>query len=129
MNRRTAREKALQILFPIDINTKKPSEALKEFLEESEGSPFLTMLVEGVITYVDDIDSVISKHLEGWTIDRIASVEKTILRMATYEMNYVADIPESVSINEAVELAKTFGDEDSSKFVNGVLSKMMNNKG
>lgn len=125
MNRRTAREKALQILFPIDINTKQPSEAIEDFLESNEGHPFLTMLVEGVITYVDDIDTIISNHLENWTIDRIAAIEKTILRIATYEIKYVTDIPERVSINEAVELAKKFGDEKSSKFVNGVLSKVI----
>lgn len=126
MNRRTAREKALQILFPIDINNKQPTEAIEDFLETNENYPFLTMLVEGVIHYVYEIDDLIVLHLENWTIDRIAAVEKTILRIAIYEMKYVPDIPDRVSINEAIELAKKFGDENSSKFVNGVLSKMIN---
>lgn len=125
MNRRTSREKALQILFSIDLNSKDPEEAIRDVLEEQEENPFLTVIVKGVMNHIDKIDAEISNCLENWTIDRIASVEKTILRMATYELLYLQDIPESVSMNEAVELAKIFSDEESGKFVNGVLSKII----
>lgn len=125
MKRRTAREYALQILFPIDINFKQPTEAIQDFLESDDIDPFLFRLVDGVITHLEKIDSIISDHLENWTFDRIATVEKTILRIATYEMNYEEDIPPEVSVSEAIEIAKKFGDEKSSKFINGVLSKMI----
>ena len=125
MNRRTAREKAMQILFQLEINDIEPTLAIENFIESTEGNEFLTALVEGVIKYIAEIDEVISSSLENWTFDRVASVEKIILRIATYEINYLEDIPESVSINEAVELAKKFGDEKSGQFVNGVLSKII----
>lgn len=126
MNRRTAREKAMQILFQLDINDSSTAEAIEDFLGTDKGDQFLTTLVEGVTEHTVAIDDIIKKHLENWTIDRIASVEKTILRISIYEINYLDDIPISVSINEAVELAKKYGDEMSGKFVNGVLSKIIN---
>lgn len=126
MNRRTAREKAMQILFQLDINDSSTAEAIEDFLGTDKSDEFLTTLVEGVTEYTVAIDDIIKKHLENWTIDRIASVEKTILRISIYEINYLDDIPISVSINEAVELAKKYGDEMSGKFVNGVLSKIIN---
>src|SRR5699024_6424273 len=104
----------------------QPSEAVEAFLDKKEEHSFLTMLVNGVIGSLNEIDEIIGNHLENWTLDRIAAVEKTILRIATYELNYVPEVPDRVAINEAVELAKKFGDEKSSKFVNGVLSKMIN---
>ncbi|HLS60643.1 MAG TPA: transcription antitermination factor NusB [Virgibacillus sp.] len=125
MNRSTAREKAMQVLFQLDVNNSEPAEAIQRFLGEEEGNYFLTGLVEGVTQNQGRVDAIIVEHLENWTIDRIAAVEKTILRIATYEINYMEDIPESVSINEAVELAKKYGDEQSGKFVNGVLSKII----
>ncbi|WP_099158466.1 transcription antitermination factor NusB [Virgibacillus ndiopensis] len=125
MNRHTAREKAFQILFQLDINDINPGEAAEEYLETMEIDEFLRKLVQGVATNKATIDNTISEHLENWSIQRIASVEKTILRIATYEIKYVEDIPTNVSINEAVELANTYGDEKSGKFVNGVLSKIV----
>ena len=125
MKRTTAREKAMQILFQLEINDIDPVQAIGNHLGENKNDEFLTMLVLGVEENKKEIDDVIIQHLENWTIDRIAAVEKTILRIATYEINYMEDIPESVSINEAVELAKKYGDEQSGKFVNGVLSKII----
>lgn len=125
MNRRTAREKAMQILFQLDMNESNPSEVIKNFIGENVGNKLLNILVEGVTAKQEEIDQVISSHLENWSIDRIASVEKIILRIATYEIKYLDDIPPNVSINEAVELAKKFGDENSGRFINGVLSKII----
>lgn len=125
MKRHTAREKAFQILFQMDLNDLDPNEVLKEQNDTEEIDSFLEGLVQGVAAHRKTIDALISKHLENWTIQRIASVEKTILRIATYEITYLEDIPTSVSINEAVDLANKYGDEKSGKFVNGVLSKII----
>lgn len=125
MNRHTAREKAFQILFQLDINDSDPNKAVEDHLETLEVDEFLMSLVQGVAEYKTAIDATISKHLEHWTIERIASVEKTILRIAVLEIKYIEDIPTNVSINEAVELANIYGDEKSGKFVNGVLSKII----
>lgn len=125
MNRHTAREKAFQVLFQLDMNDNTPERALEDHLEELEIDAFLMSLVQGVAEHKTAIDDTISMHLENWTIDRIASVEKTILRIAILEINYKDDIPTNVSINEAVELANMYGDEKSGKFVNGVLKKIV----
>ncbi|MFD2630791.1 transcription antitermination factor NusB [Oceanobacillus kapialis] len=124
MNRHAAREKAFQILFQLDINDNEPKQAIAEFLESEENGTFLTLLVEGVASHKTDLDQLISENLENWSLQRIASVEKTIMRIAAFEMKYLEDIPVNVSINEAVELANTYGDDKSGKFINGVLSKL-----
>ncbi|WP_164668652.1 transcription antitermination factor NusB [Virgibacillus doumboii] len=125
MKRHSAREKAFQILFQLDINDNDPEKAIEDHLETMEIDTFLLSLVQGVAEHKEAIDNTITDHLENWSFSRIASVEKTILRIAIYEIRYVQDIPTSVSINEAVELANTYGDEKAGKFVNGVLSKII----
>lgn len=125
MNRHTAREKAFQILFQLDLNDFEPKQAIANFLEAEEHDMFLTKLVEGVTFNKVEIDRVISENLANWSLQRLASVEKTILRVATYEIHYMEDVPTSVSINEAIELGNTYGDEKSGKFINGVLSKII----
>jgi N utilization substance protein B len=128
MKRTTAREKAMQILFQLEINDIDPVQAIENHLGDTKGDSFLTKLVLGVEENKEGIDKIIIQHLENWTIDRIASVERTVLRLATFEINFIDSIPENVSINEAVELAKKFADEQSGKFVNGVLSKIIAKK-
>lgn len=128
MKRTTAREKAMQILFQLEINDIDPVQAIENHLGDTKSDAFLTKLVLGVEENNEVIDDIIIQHLENWTIDRIASVERTVLRLATYEINFIDNIPESVSINEAVELAKKYADEKSGKFVNGVLSKIIAKK-
>ncbi|MBY7143407.1 transcription antitermination factor NusB [Virgibacillus sp. NKC19-3] len=125
MNRHTAREKAFQILFQLNINNNSTDQVMDELLENEERDVFLTTLVEGVINTTSEIDAIIVNHLENWSLDRIAFVEKTILRIATYEIHFLVDIPKNVSINEAIELGNTYGDEKSGKFINGVLSKII----
>ncbi|TRM12671.1 transcription antitermination factor NusB [Lentibacillus cibarius] len=124
MNRHAAREKAFQVLFQLDMNDKQPEQAMNDYLESLEIDPFLKDLVEGVAENKQALDATISDHLENWTISRIASVERTVLRIAVYEINQKEDVPVNVSINEAVEIANLYGDEKSGKFVNGVLSKI-----
>ncbi|KGX90480.1 transcription antitermination factor NusB [Pontibacillus marinus] len=126
MNRHTAREKAFQAIFQMDINEMTAEEAIQNVTEdEPVHDTFLNQLVLGVVDNRDAIDQKISDHLEKWSFERIASVEKTLLRLATYELTYEEEIPEKVTLNEAIELAKAFGDDKSGSFVNGVLKKML----
>lgn len=125
MKRREAREKAFQFLFQIDINNNEPVAAIREYLDEQGQDDFLQTLIEGVTERKTEIDEIIRTQLENWSLERIAAVERTILRIATYEIRYMDDIPPNVSINEAVELGKIYGDEKSGKFVNGVLSNVI----
>ncbi|MEK5335044.1 transcription antitermination factor NusB [Bacillus sp. FSL M8-0166] len=126
MKRRTAREKALQTLFQIDVSNIDPKEAITHALDEQESDPFFEELVFGVLEEKDKLDDMISRHLVNWKLDRIANVDRAILRLSVYEMVYQEDIPVSVSMNEAIELAKLFGDDKAPKFVNGVLSNIKN---
>lgn len=117
MNRSQAREEAFKLLFQKEMNEDND-------VQLDQLNDFTKQIVQGVIDEIEEIDQIISSHLENWTFNRIASVEKAILRIATYEMTYMEDIPVGVSINEAVELAHMYGDDKSGKFVNGVLSKI-----
>jgi transcription antitermination protein NusB len=122
MKRRIARERALQALFQIDVSKTDPEEAINNVSEEDD--PFLRQLVFGTVEHLSEIDSLIEENLEYWTLDRLGNVDRALLRMAVYEMKYLEDIPFSVSMDEAVEIAKIYGDEKSGKFINGVLSKI-----
>ena len=127
MSRRLAREKALQMLFQMDVGHNS-WEMAKTTLEGAEMSPqdkeFTLNLVEGTRNCLGELDNYIKKYASAWDIDRLANVDKNLIRMALYEMKYLDDIPPSVSINEAIELAKTFGSEDSGRFVNGILDSI-----
>ncbi|MFC7060586.1 transcription antitermination factor NusB [Halobacillus seohaensis] len=125
MKRRLAREKAFQALFQMDSNDINMEEAIQHVVEESGNDVFLNQLVEGVVEYKSEIDHWIEENLEHWTFARLARVEKTLLRMAAYEIKFNEEVPSQVAINEAVELAKIFGEDQSGKFINGVLSKMV----
>ncbi len=126
--RRKAREKALQILFQLDFNDADIEAILEEFWN---GHPtgqkvrgFAERLVKGAFAHREDIDRMITSTLENWSIDRLASVDKAILRLATYELLHMPDVPPKVTINEAVEIAKSYGTDESGRFVNGVLDKI-----
>lgn len=126
MKRRTAREKALQALFQMDMNEMEPAEALENVLEETKSDDYLESLVTGVKENQEEIDTMIQNHLERWKIERLARVDRNILRVALYELLYKKDeVPHNAVLNEAVEISKRFGDEKSSSFVNGVLSKLV----
>ena len=125
MKRRLAREKALQALFQIDMSGIEPAVALENVLEEEEeADDFLRELVIGATANLQEIDKEIGKYLERWTIDRLAKVDLNILRIGAYEIMFNEKVPPNVVINEAVEIAKRFGDDKSGKFVNGILSKI-----
>lgn len=130
MKRRTAREKALQALFQIDISDIDKETAIEHVLEGEKYDPYLTKLVDGVLNNQVSIDETIKQYLENWTLERIANVDRNILRLATYEMIYgqADDVPVNVAIDEAVEIAKLYGDDQSGRFVNGLLSKIKENQ-
>ena len=127
MNRTKAREQAFLLVFEKAFREESMQELMEYAVEAglyqncdfSDGEAF------GVSTYLDEIDGVIQKYIKNWSIDRLSKVSLAILRLAVYELQYVNDIPESVSINEAVELAKQFGSEDDAKYINGVLSSVV----
>lgn len=131
MRKRTlARECALKILYRIEISKESVDSSLKDFWSKSgktvnkDTHEFADFLVEGVVEHIAAIDHVISKYTDNWNISRMAVIDRNILRMAVYEMLHRDDIPPNVSINEAIELAKKYGDIDSGKFVNGILDKI-----
>ncbi|MCM3611236.1 transcription antitermination factor NusB [Planococcus sp. MERTA32b] len=122
MKRHEAREKALQTLFQLEGTELTMAEAI-EHVMDGESDNFYALLVEGTHTNMADIDEKLKGHLENWSLERLPKIERTILRMAVFELTYMEDAPSRVIMNEAIELSKTFGDEKSSRFVNGVLSK------
>jgi len=126
-DRHTARLQALQILYQREITGEPVSVILEErtySTENGEPDEFCRALAAGVEVNLARIDETIGETSEHWTVVRMPMVDRNILRVATYELLFSADTPPSVAINEAVELAKTFGGEDSSKFVNGVLGRI-----
>ena len=125
MKRRTAREKALQALFQIDVSNTDSALAIEHVLEGEKGDEYLDRLVQGVLEHKDEIDSSIKENLEKWSLERLATVDRNLLRIAVYELKFVRDeVPENVILDEAIEIAKIYGDDQSSRFVNGVLSKI-----
>ena len=124
MNRHKAREIALQMIFQMDVG-KNSWEAAQYTLEsaslETSLSSFASELAKGVSEHEAELDNNISAFIEDWDIGRIARIDKSILRLALFEIKYLENIPVVVTINEAVELAKEYGGPDSWRFVNGVL--------
>ncbi|MDV6379245.1 transcription antitermination factor NusB [Sporosarcina sp. GW1-11] len=122
MKRREAREKAIQTLFQLDNNEMTVDEAIG-YIVDGQLNSFYEQLVRGTAENMTEIDSAITNKLENWSIDRLPKIERTVLRLAVYELLYNEEVPNRVILNEAIELCKTFGDEKSGRFVNGVLSK------
>ncbi|HEY8280445.1 MAG TPA: transcription antitermination factor NusB [Bdellovibrionota bacterium] len=140
MRRRKSREFALQILFSLEtqsgqdthLDTERAQSATKEYLqnfaprgfEEILDVPFLQRLVEGICTDVKAIDQELEKHSEHWKLYRMTRIDRNVLRIGVEELKSFHDVPSKVTLDECVELAKRFGTDDSSAFVNGVLDKV-----
>lgn len=128
LERSRARRQALHILYQREVTGQPVSRILaeKSYIVDEDGEPgeFCALLAFGAEEHADEIDRLISDVSENWAVSRMPLVDRNILRMAVFELVYLDDVPASVTINEAVELAKTFGGEDSSKFVNGVLGRI-----
>lgn len=101
----------------------------RETPADAEGRAFADELVRGVLRDLERIDEVISQASENWRLERMARVDRNVMRIATFELIHLSDVPRSVVLDEAVTLAKKFGSEDSGKFVNGVLSRVANELG
>src|SRR3990167_1167072 len=129
--RRKSRELALQRLFKEELNPRLLHDE-NGIIEESNLSSdirlFYAELVRGVRQKKENIDEMIEKHSNNWRVSRMAKVDLNILRVATYELLYCDEIPPSVTLNEAIEISKKFGSEDSPSFVNGVLDNILKNQ-
>ena len=126
MNRRLERLRAVQALYQVDISKVDWKVAIENALEEDESlTPFLEKVVEGTLQHKAEIDALISSSLENWKLERVGNVDRAILRLAVHEMKHVDDIPMNVTFNEAIELGKAFGGEESGRFLNGVLSNIL----
>jgi N utilization substance protein B len=126
--RRRAREAAIQYHFWRDLQHGETPERIDDFWAFSPVKPavrdFAQPLIEGMVEHLTEIDEHIKKYCENYNLNRISAVDRNVLRLAIYEMLYRDDIPPVVSINEAIELAKTFGGAESGKFVNGILDRV-----
>ncbi len=130
--RRMARENALKILYAVDMADHEIRSAIKDFFQYFYEGPD----VEDIITYTDtlatgtedkkkQIDETIEKFSENWTIERMVVIDRNILRTAVYEILFVEDVPILVSLNEAIEIGKIYGNNDSKRFINGILDKVI----
>ena len=127
-SRHKARERALQILFQYDIHG-RPGLWRDVFWEKNEATDevkaFAERLVAGVLEKKKELDALIGKYATNWKISRMPIVDRNILRAGVYELMWMDDVPAKVTVNEAIELAKSFGDDDASKFVNGILDQVL----
>lgn len=140
MKRRLAREMVVSSLYQIELNDVQANEALEMVIAEIQAdnevsdkisdeatNEFARSLLRGVNEHKAAIDDLLTKFLTGWQVDRLSRVDRQILRLACFEMVFSNDAPPKVAVNEAIELAKHFGTEESGKFVNGVLAKLLQN--
>lgn len=131
MKRQKSREKAMELLFSMELSKNTYVETIETFIEDYEMDlktidvDYIKNVVKVVTDNLEDIDSRIVNALVNWKLDRVSKVNLTILRLAVGEMLFVDDVPGSVAINEAVELTKKYSDEKSTSFVNGVLDKVL----
>ena len=118
----------MQALFYIDISQNDSNEAVKLFCENfvisKRSLSFFLKLINGVIKAMPEIDSVIERFSSNWKISRMSIVDRNIMRVAVYEMLFCSDIPSKVSINEAIDIGKKFGTEESGAFINGILDSI-----
>jgi len=130
MRKRTlARECALKILYAVEMTKEAPETCIDNFWNSQEKAEpqvkaFADDLVRGVYHNKERIDALITEHATNWELDRMAVIDRNILRFGTYELIFIDDVPPKVAINEAIDIAKKYGDKDSGKFVNGILDKI-----
>lgn len=140
--RRKSREIALQMLYQMEMTGQPPHEVIDLYYEMTSGDdddddddkktdrptsfhPFAEEIVNGVYAHRDGLDAMIVAASENWRIERMSIIDRNVLRIALYEMLYCIEIPPKVSINEAIDLGKTFGSPDSGSFINGILDHLL----
>ena len=133
MSRKKARDNAFKCIYELEFDNEKNVERILEFCyEENESKEdekkYIDVVVNGVKENLESIDRIILSKLKNWSMERIAKIDLAILRLAIYEIMYMDDIPVKVTANEAVELAKLYGNNDSKSFVNGVIAKVIESK-
>ncbi len=131
-NRRRAREAAIQILYRYDLVKEDYNKTVPETVQRQnlnlESSEYFQRLIKGTFEHLKEIDQCIQDHLKTWTIDRLATIDRSILRIACCELLFFPDIPPKVSINEAVDIAKKYSKDEAGRFVNGVLDAVFKSK-
>jgi N utilization substance protein B len=128
--RHAARRRALDVLYQADVTGTSPAQVLREWGDYGEEVPaFARELVEGVEEHLAELDAILGDHSEGWTVARMAVVDRTILRLACFELLCRPDVPVSAAISEAVEAATELSTQDSGRFVNGILGKIARERG
>ncbi len=129
MGRKVARESTMKLLYQMDINDDFSQKEINIFLEnnklKSDEIDYINEVVKGINDNIEEIDSYIEKYSEGWKIKRIAKVDLAILRIAIFEIMHREDMPPQVSINEAVDIAKKYSTDESSKYINGLLGTFL----
>lgn len=133
MSRRLARQVAFQTLFQVDLSKSDIELALRQRLEDvaltPENQEYVKTLVRGVSQQIAALDAQIGAISKAWEVHRLGSIDRSILRLAIYEIVFMDEIPVGVTVNEAVELAKEFGDEESPRFINGLLGTVIRDGG
>lgn len=128
MGRRASREAAMKLLYQLEIQRDDRDEQINTVLEDesltASDRKYIRSIVDGVSENVEQLDKIIEKYAMGWKINRISKIDLSVLRIGIYEILFREDIPYSVSVNEAVELAKKYSNEDAGAFVNGLLAKV-----
>jgi len=132
--RRSGREAALQMLFQVEGSGVSPEQAIELFWRtfedaDPEGKPYADAIVRGVVDNLEGIDKKVTAASQNWRLERMSRVDRNLLRLGTWELMFRTDVPRAVILDEAVELAKSFGTDESSGFVNGVLDRIAENLG
>jgi N utilization substance protein B len=131
MRRKLAREMAMKLIFQMDIHDDYSDFMIDKYLEalpQEDQTNYIQMVVCNFIHHKDEVDSSIEQHSKAWKLNRMAKIDLAILRVAVTEIYFHEDIPEGVSINEAVEMAKIYSTQQSSRFINGILGSIVEKK-
>jgi N utilization substance protein B len=124
-SRRDARRTAIDILYQADVTDADAPTVLREWIDAGRDvTDFTAELVRGVDGHLPELDLLLAEHAEEWTVERMAALDRTLLRVATYELTHRPDIPPSVAISEAVEAASALSSEGAARFVNGILGRI-----
>jgi N utilization substance protein B len=126
--RSKARKRALDLIYASEMRHRSAVEALDDLAEAGQVNEYTVTLVHGVVDHRARLDEVISSYAQGWTLDRMPAVDRNVLRLATFEVLYVDDVPDAVAVSEALNLVRDLSTEESPTFVNGVLGNIVRDR-